>query len=40
MLDFGLCRDMSIDEVGVQQAVKGFWHAEPFYPRPATEDPL
>ncbi|KAJ6019792.1 hypothetical protein N7499_003110 [Penicillium canescens] len=40
MLDFGLCRDISMDEAGVQQAVKAFWHAEPFYPRPATEDPL
>jgi hypothetical protein len=37
VLDFDLCRDMSMDEAGVQQAVKDFWHAEPFYPRPATE---
>ena len=38
--DFDLCRDMSMDEAGVEQAVKAFWHAEPFYPRPATGDSL
>jgi hypothetical protein len=34
MLDFDLCRDMSMDEAGVEQAVVAFWKNDPFYPRP------
>lgn len=34
MLDFDLCRDMSMDEDGVKQAVKAYWINDPFYPHP------
>ncbi|ODM18941.1 hypothetical protein SI65_05558 [Aspergillus cristatus] len=34
MLDFDLCRDMSMDEAGVQKAVRAYWRNDPFYPRP------
>lgn len=32
VLDFDLCREMSMDEAGVQQAVRAFQQSEPFYP--------
>lgn len=34
MLDFDLCRMMTMDEWGVKQAVIAFWRNDPFYPRP------
>lgn len=34
VLDFDLCREMSMDEEGVQQAVTAFLKNDPFYPRP------
>ncbi|CAG8292220.1 unnamed protein product [Penicillium olsonii] len=34
LLDFDVCRDMSMDINGVEQAVKAFWRNDPFYPRP------
>lgn len=38
MLDFDLCSGMSMDEDGVEQAVKAYWINDPIYPRP--EDKL
>lgn len=34
MLDFDLCRDMTLDEKGVEQASNAFWGNDPYYPRP------
>ncbi|KAF2668733.1 hypothetical protein BT63DRAFT_426003 [Microthyrium microscopicum] len=34
ILDFDLCRDMSMDEDGVKQAVNAFLGNDPYYPRP------
>ncbi|KAL5332488.1 zinc finger protein-domain-containing protein [Aspergillus crustosus] len=34
MLDFDLVRTMTMDENGIQQAVKAFWKNDPFFPRP------
>lgn len=34
MLDSDLCRDMSINEDGVRQAVKAYLSNDPFCPRP------
>ncbi|RAH59512.1 hypothetical protein BO85DRAFT_393056 [Aspergillus piperis CBS 112811] len=34
MLDFDLCRSMSMDIDGVRQAVSAYWRNDPFYPRP------
>ena len=34
MLDFDLCRDITMDENGIEKAVKAFWRNDPFYPRP------
>ncbi|PYI07704.1 hypothetical protein BO78DRAFT_88711 [Aspergillus sclerotiicarbonarius CBS 121057] len=33
MLDFDLCRSMSMDRDGIKQAVTAFWRNDPFYPR-------
>lgn len=40
LLDFDCCRDMTMDEAGLDQACKSFWCNEPFYPRPGSEDPM
>jgi hypothetical protein len=34
VLDFDLCRDLTLDESGVEQACKAFWGNDPWYPRP------
>ena len=34
MLDFDLCRDMSMDEEGVRKTVRACWCNDPFYSRP------
>ena len=34
MLDFDLCRDITMDENGIEKAVKAFWRNHPFYPCP------
>jgi hypothetical protein len=34
LLDFDCCKDMSMDEKGVEQAVEAFFKNDPFYPRP------
>lgn len=34
VLDFDLCREMPMDEDGVQQAVTSFYKNDPFCPRP------
>ncbi|KAL6695540.1 zinc finger domain-containing protein [Trichoderma pleuroticola] len=41
ILDFDLCRDLTLDEQGIKQASRAFWRNDPFYPRPGsstTED--
>ncbi|KAJ5728139.1 hypothetical protein N7493_004469 [Penicillium malachiteum] len=37
VLDFDLCRKMTMDLKGVEQAVVAFWGNDPYYPRPQTE---
>ncbi|PWY89633.1 hypothetical protein BO94DRAFT_534407 [Aspergillus sclerotioniger CBS 115572] len=37
MLDFDLCRSMSMDQDGVEQAVAAYWRNDPFYPRPQSK---
>jgi len=34
MLDFDLYTDMSMDEEGMQKAVRAYWRNDPFYPHP------
>lgn len=34
VLDFDLCRRMTMDSEGMVQAAVAFWHNDPFYPRP------
>ncbi|KAI4158507.1 MAG: hypothetical protein LQ342_007348 [Letrouitia transgressa] len=34
ILDFDLCRHMSMNEEGVEQAVAAFYRNDPYYPRP------
>ncbi|KAL7820573.1 zinc finger domain-containing protein, partial [Trichoderma aethiopicum] len=36
ILDFDLCRDMSLDEEGVDQANHAFWGNDPYFPRPGS----
>ena len=38
LLDFDCCRDMPLDESGVEQAVAAFYRNDPYYPRPGQED--
>ncbi|KJK62569.1 Zinc finger protein [Aspergillus parasiticus SU-1] len=37
MIDFDLCRSMTMDLEGVEQAVNAFRRNDPFYPRPHTD---
>lgn len=37
VLDFDLCRRMSMDSKGVEQAAAAFWGNDPYYPRPGLE---
>ncbi len=39
LLDFDCCRDMSMDEAGVEQAAAAFCRNDPYYPRPKPDDP-
>lgn len=39
ILDFDLCRDISLDEEGVKKAHKAFWGNDPFFPRPGRDNP-
>lgn len=34
MLDFDLCRDLTLDESSIEQACNAFWGNDPWYPRP------
>lgn len=34
ILDFDLCRDLTLDESGIEQACNAFWGNDPWYPRP------
>ncbi|KAM0261108.1 hypothetical protein ACHAQJ_002369 [Trichoderma viride] len=36
VLDFDLCRDLTLDEKGIEQASNAFWGNDPFYPRPGS----
>ncbi|PTB70075.1 hypothetical protein BBK36DRAFT_1189473 [Trichoderma citrinoviride] len=38
ILDFDLCRDMSLDEEGVDQANRAFWGNDPYFPRPGSSN--
>jgi hypothetical protein len=38
ILDFDCCRDISLDEAGVQQAGSAFRKTYPFYPRPGRDN--
>lgn len=38
ILDFDLCRDLTLDEKGIEQACKAFWRNDPFYPRPGSSN--
>ncbi|KGO77595.1 Protein of unknown function DUF3669, zinc finger protein [Penicillium italicum] len=37
VLDFDLCRRMTMDSKGVEQAAAAFWGNDPYYPRPGIE---
>ena len=39
ILDFDLCRQLSMDNAGVKQAADAFIKNDPYFPRPATESP-
>ena len=39
ILDFDCCKDMSLDESGVKQAVAAFYRNDPYFPRPGRSDP-
>ncbi|KAG7005532.1 hypothetical protein G7Y79_00019g047120 [Physcia stellaris] len=34
LLDFNLCKQLAMNDVGIQQAVKAFFANDPYYPRP------
>ncbi|KAK1767854.1 zinc finger protein-domain-containing protein, partial [Phialemonium atrogriseum] len=36
ILDFDCCRELSMDESGIEQAAKSFWRNDPYYPRPGS----
>jgi hypothetical protein len=36
VLDFDLCRVLTLDESGIDQASNAFWGNDPFYPRPGS----
>ncbi|MCJ1231589.1 hypothetical protein MMC12_008267 [Toensbergia leucococca] len=38
ILDFDCCKDMPLDETGVEQAVVAFYKNDPFYPRPGHDN--
>lgn len=40
LLDFDLCSDMTMDEAGVQKAVRAFWSNDQYYPRPAKDEAM
>ena len=40
ILDFDCCRDMSLDEASVEQAVAAFYKNDPFFPRPNRGDDI
>jgi hypothetical protein len=40
VLDFDLCRIMTIDSEGVVQAAAAFWRNDPYYPRPEKQPSL
>ena len=40
ILDFDCCRQMSMDEKGVEQAVAAFYRNDPYYPRPGRDNSM
>ena len=38
ILDFDCCKNISLDEAGMEQAVIAFYQNDPFYPRPFCDD--
>ncbi|KAL8985100.1 MAG: hypothetical protein Q9177_004525 [Variospora cf. flavescens] len=38
VLDFDCCKHMSLDEAGVEQAVKAFYKNDPYFPRPGRDN--
>lgn len=38
ILDFDLCRDMTMDEAGVEQAWRAFYRNDPYYPHPCKDN--
>ncbi|KAL7941001.1 zinc finger domain-containing protein [Trichoderma barbatum] len=38
MLHFDLCRDLTLDKKGVEQASNAFWGNDPYYPRPGSSN--
>lgn len=40
ILDFDCCKDLSMDETGINQACISFWRNDPFYPRPGSGNPI
>lgn len=38
ILDFDCCREMAMNEDGVDKAAKAFWRNDPYYPRPGNEE--
>lgn len=40
ILDFDCCRQMTLDEKGVEQAVAAFYRNDPYYPRPGRDNSM
>ena len=40
ILDFDCCRQMSMDEKGVEQAIAAFYRNDPYYPRPGRDNSM
>lgn len=38
ILDFDCCKQMSMDKIGVEQAVAAFYRNDPYYPRPGRDN--
>ena len=40
ILDFDCCRQLTVDEKGVEQAVEAFYRNDPYYPRPGRDNSM
>lgn len=36
LLDFNQCREITLDDRGVTQAINAYWQNDPYYPRPCS----